>query len=98
MFTKRTIAGFGRSGMAALAGLVLASTAAAEPWTALANPDNSLSFSFLRADRPVFELGLGGWGPKWTWVGLQAQKKADGKRLSVHAPFVVNKEKGEVVD
>ena len=79
--------------------LILASAAtAAEPWSALINPDNSLSFSFLRDDRPVFDVGLGGWGPKWAWVGMQAQQKAEGERLSVRVPFVVNKDKGEVID
>jgi hypothetical protein len=79
--------------------LLFASTAgAAEPWSAVINPDNSLSFSFLCADRPVFDVGLGGWGPKWAWVGVAAHEKADGKRLSVRTPFVVNKDKGEVID
>jgi hypothetical protein len=62
------------------------------------NPDNSLSFSFLREGRPVFQVGLGGWGPKWAWVGIQSRQKADGKRLAVRAPFVVNQDKGEVID
>ena len=89
-----------RSGWAALATLlILASTApAAEPWSALIDPDNSLSFSFLRDDRPVFHVTLGGWGPKWAWVGIQAKQKAENGRLSVRAPFVVNKNKGEVID
>jgi hypothetical protein len=79
--------------------LLLTSTApAAEPWSALINPDNSLAFSFLHDNRPVFQVGLSGWGPQWAWVGVQAGKKADGKRLSVRAPFVVNKDRGEVID
>jgi hypothetical protein len=79
--------------------LISASTAAAaDPWSAVISPDNSLSFSFLRAEQPVFRVGLGGWGPKWAWVGVQSQQKADGKRLSVRTPFVVNKDKGEVID
>src|SRR5438105_3458208 len=100
MSTKISDPCFGRPCWVALAVLlILASTApAAEPWSAVINPDNSLSFSFLRADRLVFQVGLGGWGPKWAWVGLQAKQKADGKRLSVRAPFVVNKDKGEVID
>src|SRR3954468_14133491 len=91
---------FGAPRWAALtAFLVLASTApAAEPWSAVIDPDNSLSFRFLHADRPVFQVGLGGWGPKWPWVGLQARQKAEGKRLSARAPFVVSKDKGEVID
>jgi hypothetical protein len=79
--------------------LILATTAsAAGPWSALINPDNSLSFSFLREGRPVFRLGLGGWGPKWAWVGVEAHKKAEGERLTLRVPFAVNKDKGEVID
>src|SRR5258707_9402193 len=100
MSTKVPSAGFGPPRWAALTALLnLDSPApAAGPWSAVINPDNSLSFSFLRADLPVFEVGLGGWGPQWAWVGLEARQKADGKRLSVRAPFVVNKDKGEVID
>ena len=91
---------FGRPCWAALTALLLlASTAsAAGPWSALINPDNSLSFSFLRDDQPVFQVGLGGWGPKWAWVGVEAKQKAEGERLSVRVPFVVNKDRGEVID
>src|SRR5262249_13011388 len=86
--------------LAALAaGLALAPVArAAEPWTALADPDNSLSFRFLRSGQPVFRVGLAGWGPKWAWVGLQSGQKADGERLSAGVPFVVNKDTGEVIN
>jgi hypothetical protein len=87
-------------GWAALTALLISSSTAtaAGSWSAVINPDNSLSFSFLRDERPVFQVGMGGWGPKWAWIGLQAREKADGKRLSVRAPFVVNKDRGEVVD
>jgi hypothetical protein len=79
--------------------LALASTApAAGPWGAVIDPENSLSFAFLRDGRPVFHLGLGGWGPNWAWVGVQARQKAEDGRLSARVPFVVNKEKGEVID
>jgi hypothetical protein len=71
---------------------------AAEPWSILVDPENSLSFNFLRDDRPVFRMGLGGWGPRWAWVGVQSRKKADGDRLSGRVPFVVNKDKGEIID
>src|SRR5436190_5881540 len=100
MSTNAPSAGFGRPHWAALASLLILAAAAssASPWTALINPDNSLSFSFLREDRPVFHVGLGGWGPTWAWVGVQARQKAEGERLSVRTPFVVNKEKGEVID
>jgi hypothetical protein len=89
-----------RPGWAALTALLLLASAApaAGTWGALIDPDNSLAFSFLRDGRPVFHLGLGGWGPKWAWVGVQARQKAEGGRLSVRVPFVVNKNKGEVID
>jgi hypothetical protein len=84
----------------ALAALAIAGPAAraAEPWAALIDPDNSLSFGFLRGDQPVFRLGAGGWGPKWAWVGMSDRQKADGDRLSVRVPFTVDKDKGEVID
>jgi hypothetical protein len=90
----------GRSRRAALISiLILASTApAAGPWSALIDPENSLSFGILRDERPVFHVGLAGWGPKWAWVGMQAAQKGEDGRLSVGVPFVVNKDKGEVVD
>jgi hypothetical protein len=79
--------------------LILASTAsAAAPWSAVTDPDNSLLFSFLREDKPIFRVGLGGWGPMWAWIGVQAQQKADGDRLTLRTPFVVNKDNGEVID
>jgi hypothetical protein len=71
---------------------------AAGPWTALIDPDNSLSFGFLHDDQPVFRLGLGGWEPRWAWVGMSDRRKAEGDRLSVRVPFVVNKDKGEAID
>jgi hypothetical protein len=89
-----------RSAGAALAAILLLAPAApaAGPWAALIDPDNSLAFGFLRDDRPVFRVGLGGWGPKWSWVDVQARQKAKGGRLSVRVPFVVNKDNGEVID
>ena len=60
---------------------------ASESWSVLIDPDNSLSFNFLRDDRPVFHLGLGGWGPKWAWVGMQARQKAEDGRLSLRRPL-----------
>jgi hypothetical protein len=98
--THRHAGVLGRSGWAGLITLLLlASTApAAGPWSALLDPENSLSFSFLRDDRPVFRVALGGWGPKWAWVGMQARQKAEDRRLSVRVPFVASKDKGEVID
>jgi hypothetical protein len=71
---------------------------AAEPWTAVISPQNSLEFGFVKDDAPVFRMGLGGWGPKWAWVGLSAKDKATGDRLTTTVPFVVNKAGGEVID
>ncbi|HEY7315272.1 MAG TPA: hypothetical protein VH643_38430 [Gemmataceae bacterium] len=90
----------GRPWWAALAVLVILGPAARadEPWSALIDPDNSLAFSIRRGEQSVFRVGLGGWGPHWSWVGLHAQKKAEGERLSVRVPFVVNKDKGEMID
>ncbi len=97
---QRRTGALGRSGWAALAVLFILGPAAraAEPWSALLDPDNSLSFSFHHGDQPVFRLGVGGWGPNWAWVGISARQKAEGDRLSVRAPFIVNKDRGEVID
>lgn len=80
--------------------LLLAALAAgaAEPWSALVSPENSLEFKFIRNDAPVFHLGLGGWGPKWQWVGLGSQQRATGDSLDVTVPFVVNRPAGEIID
>jgi hypothetical protein len=79
--------------------LILAATApAAGQWSALIDPDNALAFNFLRDDRPVFHVALGGWGPKWAWVGVHARPQAGDRRPSVRVPFVVNKDRGEVID
>ncbi len=99
--TFRSPAGvFGRRGLTALATLLFlcAAAPAAEGWTALVDPENSLWFRFLHGDRPVFQVGLGGWGPHWAWVGVQAAQKARGDGLSVRVPFVVNRDRGETID
>jgi hypothetical protein len=90
----------GRCGWVALAALLILAPAApaAGPWSALVDPDNSLSFNFLHDGRPVFRVGLSGWAPKWTWVGMQARQKGEDGRLAVRVPFVVNKDTGETID
>jgi len=100
MSMKAPCKAFSRICRAALAAfLILAFRApAAEPWSALINADNSLSFGFLRDDQRIFNMGLSGWGPKWAWVGVESKQKAEGDRLSARVPFIVNKEKGEVID
>ena len=100
MATKVPRTGIGLPRWPALTALLLltSTASAAEPWSAVIDPDNSLAFSFLREGRPAFRLGLGGWGPRWAWVGVQAREKAEGERLFARAPFVVNKDRGEVID
>ena len=88
------------AGLVLAAGMLLLGGAAwaAEPWAAVISPENSLEFNFIKDDAPVGRLTLGGWGPKWAWVGLGAKDKATGDRLAAAAPFVVNKAAGEVID
>ena len=74
------------------------SLAAAEQWQLLISPQNSLEFGGVHDGIRVFRLGMGGWGPNWQWVGLSAKDKATGDKLSLAAPFVVNKAKGEVIN
>ena len=78
--------------------LTMSAAMAAEPWSALISPENSLEFRFLKGDASVARLSLGGWGPKWQWVGVGAKEKATGDKLSVSMPFIVNKANGEVID
>ena len=71
-----------------LAAVVLAAAtiaSAAEPWAAVVSPQNSLQLAFMKDDAAVLRLSLGGWGPKWAWVGLSAKEKATGDRLVVTA-------------
>src|SRR5512133_1750998 len=82
-----------------LAAIFISSGAlAAEPWSALISPENSLEFGFLKNDSAVCRLGLAGWGPNWQWVGLGSKQKASGEALEISVPFVVNQAKGEVID
>jgi|SRR5579862_1114161 len=94
------------SAVAALVILPFASVSAAEPaapgpeasdWRALISPGNSLAFQFLRGEECVFSTSLGGWGPKWAWVGLGSQEKASNAELTLTTPFVVNKNDGQVI-
>ena len=81
-----------------LASASAVSALAAEPWSAIISPENSVQFSFVKDTTPVFRLGLGGWGPNWAWVGVGATEKATGDKLVTTVPFVVNKASGEVID
>jgi hypothetical protein len=81
-----------------LASALAVSALAAEPWSAIISPENSVQFSFVKNTTPVFRLGLGGWGPNWAWVGVGATEKATGDKLVATVPFVVNRANGEVID
>jgi hypothetical protein len=89
-----------RAGWVAVACVVMAGWARGaeqEPWAALISPDNSLAFSLLRQERPVCTMQLIGWGPNWSWIGLEAKDRATGEELTTKVPFVVNKGNGEVI-
>ena len=88
----------GRIALACLALSFAGPACAQDPWAALLSPENSLNFGFLKGDQPVFHVNLGGWGPRWSWVGLESHEKATGEKFSTTAPFVVNKAAGEVIE
>ncbi len=69
---------------------------AAQGWSAVVSPDNSLEFYLVREQMLVGRLGMGGWGPNWQWVGLTAREKA--ATNGVHVPFVVNRERGQEIE
>lgn len=72
--------------------------AAAEPWSALVSPSNSLEFKFLKGQTPVAHATVIGWGPNWQWVGVHANQKANAEKLDLTTTFVVNKDRGEIID
>ncbi len=86
--------------LAVLGGLFVTSLHAEEQrndWHALLSPDNSLDFMFLRGDEKVFTSTLAGWGPKWGWVGMNSNQKANGNELVLTVPFEVNMAEGKVI-
>jgi hypothetical protein len=66
-------------------------------WRALVAPDNSLNFMFLRGETRLFNMGLGGWGPNWGWVGIGSTEKATGDELVLTTPFAVNQAAGQII-
>lgn len=78
--------------------VLISTVSAAEPWSALVSPSNSLEFKFLKGETPVAHATVAGWGPNWQWVGIGANEKAKGNELDVSTQFVVNKQRGEVID
>jgi hypothetical protein len=68
------------------------------PWSAHLDPDDSLSFSFLHGEQVVFRFGLREWARGWVPIKTVARDRAKGDRLSVRVPFVIDKDKGEVID
>lgn len=82
----------------ALGLLLVASCSAPAPrWGAIAGPDNSLEFAFVRDGKPAFTIGLGGWGPSWQWVDVSSNARAAGDRYEATVPFVVDQGAGKVV-
>ncbi|HVX12906.1 MAG TPA: hypothetical protein VHC22_17115 [Pirellulales bacterium] len=77
---------------------LISTAAAAEPWSALVSPSNSFEFKLLQGETPVAHTTIVGWGPNWQWVGVGADQKAQGDTLDVTTQFVVNKDRGEVID
>ncbi|HJT32795.1 MAG TPA: hypothetical protein VJ783_12210 [Pirellulales bacterium] len=77
---------------------LISTASAGEPWSALISPSNSLEFKFLKNETPVAHATVVGWGPNWQWVGVGANEKAKSDKLDVTTQFVVNKDRGEVID
>ena len=72
----------------------ISTASAAEPWSALVSPSNSLEFKLLKGEMPVAHATIIGWGPNWQWVGVGVNEKAKGDKLDVTTQFVVNKDRG----
>lgn len=76
----------------------VAAASAADTWSALISPSNSMEFKFLKDQTPVAHATVIGWGPNWQWVGVSAKDKAKTDKLDVSTKFVVNQQRGEVID
>lgn len=77
--------------------LSLQETPAAQ-WSAVVSPDNALEFHLAKDQRSVIRLGMGGWGPNWQWVGLSPRKNTAGQAGVATVPFVVNQDRGELIE
>ncbi len=102
MRTSRCVKRLVCMGIAALATLAATASAAgpaAGQWTVLTAPDNSFNIWVLQGDKSVMSISPGGWGPGWSWKpGLSSKEKASGGLLQMTSQFVVDKEKGQVID
>ena len=102
MRTSRCVKRLVCMGIAALATLAATASAAgpaAGQWTVLTAPDNSFNIWVLQGDQSVMSISPGGWGPGWSWKpGLSSREKASGGLLQMTSQFVVDKEKGQVID
>jgi hypothetical protein len=85
-------------GAVAVLSALVASASAAEPWSALVSPSNSLEFKFVKGETPVAHSSVVGWGPNWQWVGVRSNQKAKGDKLDIATQFAVNKNRGEVIE
>ena len=73
----------------AVVGLALGgrSVAAGEGITAF--PESHQALTFIRGGETYLELGLGGWGPKWAWLGFRGTvAEADGKTVATSTTTV----------
>ncbi len=68
------------------------------PWMALIGNDNSFNFGFYKGAKPVFNLGIVGWGPNWAWRGVSASQRAQGDELNASTVFEGDKAAGEVIN
>lgn len=79
------------------AGAPASAAADKAPWVLLADPEDGLSFAILRDGQAVGRVSMGGWGPKWAWVGLGSKDHPEGDTYAVTAPFTVNRSAGQTV-
>jgi len=52
-------------------------------------PETHQTFTFIRGARTYLELSFGGWGPKWSWLGLKGTvKEVGGKTVAASTTSV----------
>jgi len=52
-------------------------------------PESHKTFTFIEGGRTYMELNFGGWGPKWSWLGLRGNvKEVGGKTVATNTTTV----------
>jgi len=52
-------------------------------------PESAKTFSFVEGGRTYVELNFGGWGPKWSWLGISGSvKEVGGKTVATNTATV----------